>query len=148
FQPSGDLYFVKSGDESNTVMGRLPILDYDFSQFDRDNMNRDLTATYINESNSILARIYASPRAGEVSSAISSADQDAAAALTAYQAMQYLTATAYAKSAYGKVLNAAAQINVPIEPEAWQADWRSGGQSYMFVDNIDDSLLDVPLDQP
>ena len=40
-------------------------LNFDFGQFDRDNMNRFLVATYINQANSVLAMIYASPRAGQ-----------------------------------------------------------------------------------
>ena len=36
-------------------------LNWDFSQFDMDNMNRYLTSIYINQANTILAKIYASP---------------------------------------------------------------------------------------
>jgi hypothetical protein len=141
FDPTfGDLYFVSAGDESNTVMSYLH-LNNDFSQFDRDNMNRYLVAAYINESNSILQRINASPRAREVDAIVSSADLDATAALTHYESMNYLRAATKAKSAYEKIVNAAAEINVQIEPQPWQADWESAGRSYKFVDNVADFRL-------
>jgi hypothetical protein len=56
FGPGDAFYFVNAGDESNTVMSYTD-LNYDFSQFDRDNMNRYLVATYINQANSMLAMI-------------------------------------------------------------------------------------------
>ena len=147
FSRSGDFYFAGSGDESNSVMGYL-FLNSDFSQFDRDNMNRDLVAAYINESNSILQKIEASPHAGQVDAIVGLADLDAAAALAQYQSMNYQAAAEKAKSAYQKILNAAAQIGIQIEPEAWQADWESAGQSYKFADKVADYQLNEPLDQP
>jgi hypothetical protein len=74
------------GMESATVIGYLD-LNLDFSQFDRDNMNRNLIAAYINQLNAILAKILASPRANNVSSLLSAADQQAEAALNIYQTM-------------------------------------------------------------
>jgi hypothetical protein len=108
----------------------------DFSQFDRDNMNRYLTATYINEANKILAKIIASPKANDVTTQLSAADQQATTALTIYQTMDYPSALFYAKDAYQKVLSAAAQINVPVEREAWPADYKAHGANYMFTDDF------------
>ena len=56
FGPGGDFYFAWSGDESNTMMSYID-LNWDFSQFDRDNMNRYLTSVYLNQANAILADI-------------------------------------------------------------------------------------------
>jgi len=117
-------YFMWAGDESDTAMGYGGWSRSNFSQFDRDNMNRYMTAIYINQANRILPAILSSPRAKEVKASLSSADSDATAALTSYGNMEYLNAAVSAKSAYDKVLAAAAQINIPVEPEAWPADYR------------------------
>ena len=136
FGPSGDFYFAWSGDESNSMMSYID-LNWDFSQFDRDNMNRYLTSVYINQANTILADIYASPRAGQVAGLLTSADNHAALALADYDSMAYASAAAHAKMAYEDVVTAAAEINVQIEPQAWQADYKAKGQSDKFVDGVD-----------
>jgi hypothetical protein len=136
FGPGDEFFFAWSGDESNSMMSYID-LNWDFSQFDRDNMNRYLTSAYINQANSVLARIYASPRAANVASLLTSADAEAAAALSAYDAMDYPGATLRAKQAYASVLTAAAQINVPVEPQSWQADYKAKGHSSKFVDGVD-----------
>ena len=143
FFQSGAFYYAWSGDESNTVMNYLAI-NSDFSQFDRDNMNRFLTATYINQTNSILPQILSSPRAGAVSNLLAAADGQATSALSAYANMNYANAAALSKAVYQSVLNAAAQINIVIEPQAWQADYRAKGRSSKFIDNVQDYRLDVP----
>ena len=79
YVPTGALYFANSGDESNSVMSYID-LNFDFGQFDRDNMARYLTVGYINQANTILASIYASPRAGNAAAALTAADANAAAA--------------------------------------------------------------------
>jgi len=136
FGPSGDYYFAWSGDESNSMMSYID-LNWDFSQFDRDNMNRFLTVGYLNQANVILDGIYASPRAGQVAGLLTSADGHAAEALAGYEAMDYAGAAFHARLAYGDVLDAAAQINVPVEPQAWQADYKAKGASELFVDELD-----------
>jgi hypothetical protein len=108
----GPYYFVWSGDEINSIMSYID-LNWDFSQFDRDNMNRSLTSIYINQANMILADIYRSPRAGTVSGLLLSADGHAAMAL------------------------AADEINVKVEPQAWQADYKAKAVSDKFVDPVD-----------
>ena len=112
-------------------------LNWDFSQFDRDNMHRYMTAIYVNQANQVLAAIYKSPRAGMVRNALLAADARAAAALAAYQAMAYPAASGQAKAAYDGVLAAAAKIGVKIEPQAWQADYKAKGTSSKFVDPVD-----------
>lgn len=136
FGPDGDFYFAWSGDESNSMMSYID-LNWDFSQFDRDNMNRYMTSIYINQANTILARIYASPRAAKAASLLTSADGHAAMALAAYAAMDYAGAAHHAKLAYNDVLAAAAQINVQVEPQSWQADYKAKGESSKFVDSVD-----------
>lgn len=132
---TGDFYFVNSGDESNSIMSYID-LNADFGQFDRDNMARYLTAGYINQANTILADIYASPRAGNATAALMAADAQAAGALSAYAAMNYATAAARAKLAFGSVLSAAAQAGVQVEPQNYTADYKAKGRSPKFVDTV------------
>jgi hypothetical protein len=135
FGPGDAYYFAWSGDESNTMMSYID-LNWDFSQFDRDNMNRYLTSVYINQANAILARIYANPRAATVAPQLLSADGHAAAALAAYDTMDYLGAATHAQLAYNDVLAAAAALNIQVEPQAWQADYKAKGLSGKFVDEV------------
>jgi hypothetical protein len=136
FGPSGDFYFAWSGDESNTMMSYID-LNWDFSQFDRDNMNRYMTSIYLNQANTILADIYASPKAGQVGSLLMSADDYAAMALAAHDNMDYADAASYAKMAYDSVVAAALQLNIQLEPQSWQADYKAKGASPKFVDTVD-----------
>jgi len=136
FGGDGDFYFSRSGDEANSMMSYID-LNWDFSQFDRDNMNRYMISVYLNQANTILADIYASSRAGQAGSLLTSADNHAAMALTAYADMDYAGAATHAKLAYEDVLAAAAQINVQVEPQSWQADYKAKGESTKFVDSVD-----------
>jgi len=136
FGPGGDHYFAWSGDESNSMMSYID-LNWDFSQFDRDNMNRYLTSVYLNQANTILVDIYASPKAGQASSLLTSADNHAGVALSAYDTMDYASAALHAKLAYEDVMATATQLNVKIEPQSWQADYKAKGQSSKFVDSVD-----------
>ncbi len=121
---------------SNSMMSYID-LNWDFSQFDRDNMNRFMTSLYINQANRILADVVKSPKAYKVASLLSAADANAALALNAYAGMDYPTAVISARQAYQLVLDAAAQINVKVEPQAWQADYKSKGKSPKFIDTVD-----------
>jgi len=128
-------YFANAGDESNTVMSYAD-LNFDFGQFDRDNMNRFLVATYINQANSVLAQIYASPRAGQAAALLTAADAAAAAAVTKVQAQDYPGGAVSAKVAYSRVLAAAAAIGVNIEPQSYAADYKAKGRSPKFIDTV------------
>lgn len=110
------LAFSYLGTESNSIMNYLSV-NKDFSQFDRDNMNRWHTAAYINASNEILERIQASDDAGRVRSAIDRADSLAGRAFRAFSGHRYLEAAAAAVSAYDLVLGAARDIGLNIKPD-------------------------------
>lgn len=132
----GPYYYAWSGDESNTIMHYLDVAT-SFSQFDRDNMDRWLTAAYINQANSVLARVYASPRVNAQAAALMTADARAAEALGQYQEMNYGAAVISARTAYMGVLTAAAAIGVKLEPQSYQADYKAKGRSPKFVDTVD-----------
>jgi hypothetical protein len=95
-----------------------------------------MTASYLNTANAVLAKIYKSPRAGRVSGLLTDADADAAAALAAYQSYDWAGAMLAAEEAYRTVMQAAAAINVQIEPQSYQADYKARGESYAFVDPV------------
>ncbi len=139
FRPYGPntpaFHYVWAGDESDTVMSYM-FTSNNFSQFDRDNMNRWMTAVYINQANKILPEILVSPRAEQVSTILSSADADAGDAIVRYGNMDYLLAVEKAKSAYERVLAAAAQINIPIE--------RNGSPGELRNRSPYDGLIDTP----
>ena len=136
YGPGNEFYFAWSGDESNSMMSYID-LNWDFSQFDRDNMARYMTSIYLNTANSVLGKIYASPRAGRVSAMLTAADAKAAMALAAYGAYDWSGAAMYARDAYDTVMAAAAKIDVPVEPQSSSADVKARGQSYAFVDPVD-----------
>jgi len=50
--------------------------------------------------------------------------------------MDYDDAAIYAKMAYEDVMAAAAEINVKVESQAWQADYKAKGKSDKFVDSV------------
>ena len=135
YYPAGDLYFTQSGDQCNSIMSYID-LNWDFSQFDRDNMARYLTATYINEANAILPRICKSPRAGRAAGQFAAADAQAGQALTAFAASEWATAAARAKACYDTVLAAATTAGVMIEPQAHSADYKSRGKGFMHIDPV------------
>ena len=62
-------------------------------------MNRYLTSVYINQANTILKQIYATPKAGQISALLISADGQAAVALADYGAMNYASAASHAGDA-------------------------------------------------
>jgi hypothetical protein len=136
YGPGDEFYFAWSGDESNSMMSYID-LNWDFSQFDMDNMGRYLTSHYINQANTILAKIYASPRLGRAQAALEAADGYAAMALDEYAAMEYQHAAQHAKMAYESVLAGAALAGVQVEPQSWQADYKAKGISDKFVDSVD-----------
>jgi hypothetical protein len=118
FGTTGDFTYSWLGDQSNTMMSYID-LNWDFSQFDRDNMNRYLVATYINQSNAILGDVVKNAKARQVRGLLSAADRLAEDALESYKDMRYLEASFKAKAAYKIVLESAKAIGVPLKPFRW-----------------------------
>ena len=118
FGTTGDFTYSWLGDQSNTMMSYID-LNWDFSQFDRDNMNRYLVTSYINQSNAILGDLVKNPKANLVRGALRGADRAAEEAIESYQDMRYLQASIAAKAAYKIVLESAKAIGVPIKPFHW-----------------------------
>ncbi|WP_328469855.1 hypothetical protein OHA21_02950 [Actinoplanes sp. NBC_00393] len=98
YEAVGDFYFANAGDESNSIMSYID-LNWDFSQFDRDNSDRFLTAAYWEAANRLAATV---PK-GKGRTALLAADGLLALAAKAFAAHEYRAAYALAEKAYDKV---------------------------------------------
>jgi hypothetical protein len=127
YGPSGDTFYSWAGDESNSMMSYID-LNWDFSQFDRDNMNRYLTSAYINNANNILKQF----AAGDLSKApieafvsVFKADAYSSAALEAYKFMEYATASNLAQKGYEEMQKAAKLAKINLEVFLWYDQFSS-----------------------
>jgi hypothetical protein len=123
YEPSGPYYFAWSGDQTNSMMSYID-LNWDFSQFDRDNMNRFLSAAFARNANRIAADILADPDAGAAADELAAADRLLGASKRAFAGHRYLTAALAAQEAYRLVRKGARQAGVPVvgSTEGWQVD--------------------------
>jgi hypothetical protein len=135
FIPTGPFHFAWVGSASSTVLNYLRNTQR-FGQFDLDSMGRWMTATYLNQSNHVLALILDSPRASHAHDTVLAADTDALRALIAYDAMDYQAAAAFAKRAYDGLLDAADALAIPIEPQARPAAMMAPSPQRFFVDPV------------
>jgi hypothetical protein len=140
FGPNRDRFFAASGDEVNSMMSYID-LNWDFSQFDRDNYQRFLTAAYLTNANAIAAEVLASPNAAAAAAELAAADSAANAAAGAFAGHSYAGALANARTAFARTLNAAALANVTVESS--EIGWyvlppgpsRAGGlPAYAYID--------------
>ena len=99
FEPVGEHYFAWSGDESNTMMSYID-LNWDFSQFDRDNMDRFSAAAYLEQTNAVAALILESDNARAAKRELELADATATLAARAFANHNYAGAVTRAKAAY------------------------------------------------
>jgi hypothetical protein len=122
YGPEGAFYFAWSGDEVNSVMSYVD-LNWDFSQFDRDNHNRWQAAAYLTNARAIVKQILASkkPRHGSkepthVGKELAAAAVHFGLARVALHKHDYVGTFDQAGRGYERVLAAAAQAGVPVEP--------------------------------
>jgi hypothetical protein len=109
----GDFYFTWAGDEPNSIMGYVD-LNWDFSQFDRDNFNRFHAAGYIVNANAIAARVLASPKAAAGAAALMAADVEIGLAKASLAAHAYPAVLEHARLAYLHTRTAATLTGVTI----------------------------------
>ncbi|MBK9153623.1 MAG: hypothetical protein IPM25_05325 [Chloracidobacterium sp.] len=103
-------------------------LSNNFSQFDRDNQNRWMTAISFNKANELLPGILAHPDREQYRWHLETADEDAKRALNEYRQMDYHNAVGSAKSAYDRVLWVADQLGVGPTELARPADEQARGK--------------------
>ncbi|MET0523039.1 MAG: hypothetical protein ABW156_13920, partial [Jiangellaceae bacterium] len=102
YGPSGPTFFAWTGDENNSMMSYIDV-NWDFSQFDRDNSDRFLTAAYWEAANRLAATV---PN-GKGKAELRAADALLGLASAAFAGHNYRAAYALSEAAYGKVAAAA-----------------------------------------
>jgi hypothetical protein len=115
YTATGPLFFAWATDEQNSMMSYID-LNWDFSQFDRDNAARQQAAGYLINANVVAGRILAGGHAKRAGAELAAADADAGRARSAMAAHDYRATWLDARAAYERVLRAAAKAGVKIEP--------------------------------
>jgi hypothetical protein len=111
FGPADEFYYANVGDENNTMMSYID-LNWDFSQFDRDNSDRFLTAAYHEAANRLAASVLADPDARRAQADLRAADRLLGLSTAAFAAHSYRDAYALAETAYNRVVVAAHRVGV------------------------------------
>ena len=114
YEPTGPFYFAWATDEQNSIMSYID-LNWDFSQFDRDNAARHQAAGYILNANVIAGRILESRKAGRAAGYLAAADAAVGKAEKAMAAHDYPGTWQAARTAYELVLLGADKANVDVE---------------------------------
>ena len=140
YGPAGDFYFAWFGDESNSIMSYVD-LNWDFSQFDRDNFNRFHAAGYIVNANAIAEDVLASPNASAGLGELNAADVEIGLAKASLIAHDYAAVFDHARLAYLHARRAAtlANVNVVASDNGWVVSPALHGKSpvgrtYSYVD--------------
>jgi hypothetical protein len=142
FEPVDDFNFAASGSQSNSIMSYID-LNWDFSQFDRDNMNRFLTAAYVTGAKVIAGDVLgAQGPPGDISGLVS-ADGHVGRAQDALAANDYQQAAAEALRAYEEMRAVADAAGVAVIGDDSGTDVdppvpgaARDGNAYMFVDYL------------
>jgi hypothetical protein len=121
YGPEGDFYFAWSGDQSNSIMSYVD-LNWDFSQFDRDNFNRFHAGGYIVNANAIAEDVLASPNASLGLAELDLADVEVGLAKSSLLVHDYVAVFDHARLAYLHARRAAvlAGVNVPASTDGWE----------------------------
>ncbi|GID28184.1 hypothetical protein Abr02nite_31670 [Paractinoplanes brasiliensis] len=107
YAPTGPTFFAWAGDENNSMMSYIDV-NWDFSQFDRDNSNRFLTAAYWEAANRLAATIPNGRSRGD----LAAADALLGLAKVAFAKHDYRAAYTLAEGGYNKVVAAAKKSGV------------------------------------
>ncbi len=151
FGPTGDFFFAWAGDESNSIMSYID-LNWDFSQFDRDNMDRFQTAAFIEAANRLAEATLSAERPGRAADELRRADRAIGLAEDAFAAHAYPRAVGTAEGAYELALRGAREAGVDVA--AFQAQARVGNEAARRASAIHqpgefiDTLEDGPRSQP
>jgi len=151
FGPEGQYFFAWSGDQSNTMMSYID-LNWDFSQFDQDNMRRYQAAAFTESANSIAAAILADPDAEKAADELAAADKVLGRAEQRFSAHQYRVASRLATRVYKLVNRGARQVGLDVRTHLQaRVDSLAGSKRSELhpVDEFIDTLQpDSPRSQP
>lgn len=139
YEPTGDYYFVWSGDESHTIMQYIALANQ-FGWFDRDNMNRFLAGRYIQRAGEIAAKLGTVESSGEARGLISDASSRLADSRSAFRSGDYQRSAEQARAGFERVYRAAALAGMTLP----MAEPLPGGVRRTdiprWVDTLDDKL--------
>ena len=114
YGPSGPFFLAWASDEHNSMMSYID-LNWDFSQFDRDNAARHQAAAYIINANVIAGRVLDSKKADRARINLAVADAAIGAAKSNMASHDYSDVFGWARLAYESVLRGADRANVTVE---------------------------------
>jgi hypothetical protein len=121
FEPTGDFFFAWLGDESNSMMSYIDV-NWDFSQFDRDNSARHHAGGYALVANRVAADILGDRDRSKAERDLEAADRSLRRAQDALEGHDYNAMLAHAASAYRSVRTGAAKAGVEVrvrQPSTW-----------------------------
>ncbi|HET7328481.1 MAG TPA: hypothetical protein VFJ14_14485 [Nocardioidaceae bacterium] len=152
FEPTGDFFFAWAGDEANSMMSYID-LNWDFSQFDLDNMDRFQAAALIEATNRLAGQALAADDAPRAYDELRRADRLVGRSEAAFAGHHYRWALRLAGRAYDQALEGAGEAGVDIEQaqlRALVADRAARQASAVhqpgeFIDTLDP---DGPRSQP
>ncbi len=121
-------------------------VNWDFSQFDRDNSDRFLTAAYNEAANRLAAAVLADPDAHRATRELRAADALVGVATVAFAAHRYRAAYAAADLAYGAVVAAARRVGV--DPASVADETAASADSARRAAGPHESLIDSLTDGP
>jgi hypothetical protein len=155
YEPSGDFFFAWATDEVNSMMSYID-LNWEFSQFDRDNANRFQATAYIKTANAIAADVLKSRHGDDDDrrgggggdddddgmANLRRADEEIGAAKAAMSAHDYVGTFDHAKRAYEFVRKAAAEsgVKVTASTDGWNVlppvKSKPHDKRYAYVDKV------------
>ena len=155
FGPSGDFFFAWAGDEVNSMMSYID-LNWDFSQFDRDNMDRFQAAAQVEEANRLAAQALAGDTPAQSYDELRRADQFVGDAQAALARHDYRQANLAAHAAYVAATEgaeeggASAPMTAAVSPEQAAASREAGAvhEDQGIGDFIDSLQPSGPRDNP
>jgi hypothetical protein len=121
YEPTGDFFFAWLGDESNSMMSYIDV-NWDFSQFDRDNSARQRAGGYALIANRIAADVLRDRDRRKAEADLEAADRSLRRAQAALEAHDYIGTLSNAAAAYRSVRAGAAKAGVHVrvrEPSTW-----------------------------
>ena len=138
YNPTGPFFFAWSGDESNSMMSYIDV-NWDFSQFDRDNADRHQAAGFIMHANVIAGRILDSPGRHRARRLLERADDAVGDAKHAIDRHDYPDTFEHARDAYELVLRAADRADVDVEASyaGWEVQEPEGGHAHIVATTFD-----------
>ena len=144
----GRFYFTGVGNESNTIMSYID-LNWDFSQFDRDNTDRFQAAAYITNANALAKKIQNDPNAGRAADDLAKADASYGAAKAAIARHDYAATFKNSRAAYEHVLRGARDAGVPVgESNSGRTAIPKASGSSEIPDRYIDKVPRTDRDQP